>query len=186
MENWKDVDTLLEIIYSNDERKLSQLIENGLSIADEVPEEGYGALHYAAELGRLGLVHLFLKAGGENSLNKFDDLSNTPLIYASMNNHAEVAKALIDAGAEVNLHDEPKIGDTALREAVTNGALETVEILLKAGADPLIEGWMRLTPLHIAKERVQKSGDVVSQQILTLLENAVKGRTSSTEIETGN
>jgi ankyrin repeat protein len=93
----------------------------------------------------------------------------TALMWAAIENHADVVKVLIDAGAAVDarstIHDWVKIsysegnvpktrdlgGLTALQFAARQGSLEAVEMLLDAGADAnATEPMYQLTPLQLA------------------------------------
>jgi ankyrin repeat protein len=93
----------------------------------------------------------------------------TALMWAAMENHADVVSLLLEAGADVNRtstkHDWVKIsysegnvpkdrdlgGLTALQFAARQGSLEAVETLLDAGADAALEEPMyRLTALQLA------------------------------------
>jgi ankyrin repeat protein len=93
----------------------------------------------------------------------------TALMWAAIENHADVVQLLVDAGAEVDRastkHDWVKIsysegnvpktrdlgGLTALQFAARQGSLQAVEKLLDAGADAsLAEPQYQLTPLQLA------------------------------------
>ena len=60
----------------------------------------------------------------------------TPLWVACQNNHALVAKLLIDAGADVDVAKESD-GATPLFKASQNGHSVVVQLLLEAGAKPV-------------------------------------------------
>jgi ankyrin repeat protein len=77
----------------------------------------------------------------------------TALMWAAVENHADVAGLLVESGADVNartvtyefpnltggnggiIHDRPQGGLTSLMFAARQGAIETAEVLLEAGAD---------------------------------------------------
>ena len=66
-------------------------------------------------------------------MNKADSDGWTPLIKASIDGHAEIARALLAAGADVNAADNG--GWTALMFASFWGHVEIVRDMLAAGAD---------------------------------------------------
>jgi ankyrin repeat protein len=105
-------------------------------------------------------------------INNFDIIAYTPLMLAAQRNRLDLARLLIEAGADVNANNEAEIGDTALKKAVENGSAEIVELLLNAGADPLIPGWMGMTPLDKARQRKRPEG----QRITAMLEKAISKR----------
>jgi ankyrin repeat protein len=75
-------------------------------------------------------------------------LRDTPLIYAAIFGHVEVALVLLEGGA--NVESANAYRSTALHQAAWNGYLDMCRLLLDWGAkvDPLDE-W-RETPLHLA------------------------------------
>jgi cytohesin len=79
---------------------------------------------------------------------RLDD-SFTLLHWATMNNHPELAKVLIDAGADVNA-EEGEDKDTPLHNAVWHGYIELAKALIDAGADVNAENKWKSTPLHNA------------------------------------
>ncbi len=120
---------------------------------DPADLHGETALHVAAEMGRVDLVKVLVAADGKGFLDKFNiSLAWTPLIIVALNGNIELAKVLLQAGADVNACDEAQIGDTAPAEAIYEGDVEMVKLLLARGADPLIPGWMQMTPLDLARD----------------------------------
>lgn len=113
-------------------------------------------LHSAAQDGDLPKVKELIEKG--YSLNRFDDVSKTPLHYAVEGEHLDVVQYLIQLGADVNAHEESKIGNTPLREAADTCSYEMAKILIDAGADPTIPGWMQLTAIHKAEKRIKEEG----------------------------
>ena len=70
-------------------------------------------LHEAAAQGDLAKVKELAEKGAD--INAFDeDLSRTPLHYAVIAGHRDVAAYLLSVGADVNAHEEAKIGETPL------------------------------------------------------------------------
>ena len=130
--------------------------------------EGETVLMTAARAGDTASVKTLLAHGGKPDATE-NWHGQTALMWAAMENHAEVVQLLIDAGAEVDRastkHDWVKIsysegnvpktrdfgGLTALQLAAREGSLESVEKLLAAGADAnAAEPMYQLTPLQLA------------------------------------
>jgi ankyrin repeat protein len=82
------------------------------------------------------------------------------------------AYLLLRAGADVNAHNEARISDTALKLAAEQADSAMVTLLLDAGADPLIPGWMGLTPWDKAQDRRSAEG----LKVRALMEKAVSMR----------
>jgi ankyrin repeat protein len=129
---------------------IDMLLAAGASVAAE-PEGDSTSLHAAAEHGFVDILQRLLEADGRLALDRFDYISRTPLMCAAQNRDVAAARFLIVAGADVNANDEEKIGDSALHVAVRNSNYELTKLLLDAGADPLLQGWMALTPLNKAE-----------------------------------
>lgn len=161
-----------------DENELVRLLINAGATVEAQPEYGYTSLHEAAIHGNREIVELLLSADGESALNKFDEVSRTPLMWAVEKGHLEIVRMLIEASADVNAFDEPRIGDTVLREAAELGSYQMIELLVNAGADPTIPGWMQITALDEAHKRVEeksrKRSKLEEQEILSLLEETAK------------
>jgi hypothetical protein len=87
-------------------------------------------LFLAAEAGDNDSVRALLDKG--DSVNPQDPNEYTPLMFASMNGHADTVELLIDAGADVNRNPE---GMTALIFSSMEGHADIVRLLLEAGAD---------------------------------------------------
>lgn len=127
------------------------LLDAGATVTAE-PWETWGtSVHRAAELGFVNVLGILLKSDGKVALDRFDELSRTPLICAIVARSVEAAQLLIDAGADVNATDEPRIGNPPIRWATENRDEAMVRFLLHAGADPLKPGWMQLSALDAAR-----------------------------------
>jgi ankyrin repeat protein len=130
--------------------------------------EGETPLMLAARTGTVAGVKALL-ARGANVNAKESYRGQTALIYAVSENHADVAKLLIDAGADVEARSLVydfnfrkvasggtqavyyKGGFTALLMAARQGALESAEVLIAAGANlHATEPDYDLTPLMVA------------------------------------
>jgi ankyrin repeat protein len=130
--------------------------------------EGETVLMTAARAGDVASVQLLLAHGGKpNATESWH--GQTALMWAAIENHADVVQLLVEAGAEVDRastkHDWVKIsysegnvpktrdlgGLTALQFAAREGSLEAVEMLLDSGADAnAAEPMYQLTPLQLA------------------------------------
>jgi hypothetical protein len=70
------------------------------------------------------------------------------LHWATMNNHTEFAKALIDAGSDLNAENSNR--QTPLHWAATRNHPELAKMLIEAGADVNAKDFAKRTPLHLA------------------------------------
>ena len=145
------------------------LLAAGAKVAAEALSTS-SSLHAAVEDANLPMVNLLLDYDGAAALNWFNHVDQTPLIVAVEMGSIKIVRRLLEAGTDVNAHNEPQIGDTVLHRAAENGTLEMVQLLLQAGANPIIKGWMWLTPLDNAKGRKRGDGPYVYE----LLEQAAK------------
>jgi len=180
MENWPP---LWAALLTGDERAAGKLLAEGAKLDDLIEADGNTFLHRAAQNGDLKLVHFFLNHGCPLSLESFDCLEHTPLIWASKNGHAEVVDYLLWKGADPNACLEARIGTTALIEAVKGGHAEVVKLLLEAGGDPSIKGWMQLTAHdHCESLIATPAGQAKGIQIQNLLAGALPKGGSSRNI----
>ena len=76
------------------------------------------------------IIELLLK---KVDLNSKDNRGWSPLHWAALYGHTDIARFFIDKGAEVNAKD--KNGCTPLHWAAKKGHADIVRILLNAGAD---------------------------------------------------
>jgi uncharacterized protein len=146
---------------------LERMLEAGGN-ANATFGEGETVLMTAARAGDLDSVRALLAHGGKPDLTE-NWHGQTALMWAAIENHADVVQLLIDAGAEIDRpstkHDWVKIsysegnvpktrdfgGLTALQFAARQGSLQAAEKLLDAGADAtLVEPQYQLTPLQLA------------------------------------
>src|SRR5579885_2301457 len=72
----------------------------------------------------------------------------TPLIYAAMNDNADIAQMLVSRGARLDLRD--KLGKTALHWAAERDSLKVMRVLLQAGATVDVQNQQGVTPLMLA------------------------------------
>lgn len=105
------------------------------------------ALIYAVAANQLEIVELLLAAGADpNTSDRLDEPGRTPLIYAAINEHSGIARALLATGANATIKDSQ--GNTALHYAYSNP--EIVPLLLAAGADPFEPGTEGDSPIALA------------------------------------
>ncbi len=81
-------------------------------------------------------------------VNVTDQSGNTPLHYACINSHAEMARMLLRLGADPNARN--KEGNTPLHEAFRRNSTDLAGAVLDAGGDPSVPNKERLTPLYFA------------------------------------
>src|SRR4051812_36247749 len=79
--------------------------------------------------GDLGKVQELLKARA--SIHDANDSGSTPLHYATLFSHLDIARFLIKTGAIVNTHNKKRDGNTPLHEAVEEENEDIVNLLLK-------------------------------------------------------
>lgn len=127
-----------------------QLLREGAKLDDVIEPDGNTFLHRAAAKDDVELVEFLLARGCPQSIESFDYVDKTPLIWAAENGHLEIILSLLEAGANPNAHREEMAGDTAIKRAVGGGHVEIVSALLAAGADPTIPGWMQVSAVDKA------------------------------------
>ncbi len=125
--------------YSFDEllaqpKLLDFLFANGFSVnAINNDIEKRTLLSLAAEANNEAATEILLRHGA--AINQKDDAGITPLFYAAMNNHLDLAKRLIEAGANINLTLEGTTSQSPLSIAFKNKNKALMRLLLKNGAD---------------------------------------------------
>jgi len=120
-------------------------------------------LHWAAQAGDVAVVVELIAQG--HAIDRFDELGMTPLHHAVAHGHLRVCEVLLQAGADVNAHDERRIGNTPLGEVAATCSLEMAVLLVDSGADPTIPGWMQLTAVDKACDRVRGDGPEVCEYL---------------------
>ena len=100
------------------------------------------SIHEAAGTGNIEAVKQHLAAGAD--VNAKDDIGRTPLCFAAMKGHKEVAELLIANGADV----KDDVGRTPLHGAANQGQTEIAELLIANGADVNAKKDHGHTPLH--------------------------------------
>ena len=143
---------LLRAIESGNQFRVERIIQRGDNVEGEPGQ--VTPLILAAELGRLEIINILLRAGAKPNTRGLGDIN--ALVKAAENNHPLIVKKLINAGSETHVRDDR--GATALAAAIKNGNANMLKDLLEAGADvnssQIYEGERRLyrTPLMAAAE----------------------------------
>jgi ankyrin repeat protein len=81
--------------------------------------------------------------------NNIDQLSWTPLMYATVNNNHRIVAKLLECKIDVNAVNSD--GDTALHLSVINDNEDIVRLLLAANGDKHIKNKDDLKPIDLAK-----------------------------------
>lgn len=124
---------------------LSLLAPNSNEL-NRLDQDGYAAIHHAADRGDPTCLDVLLKAGCQVDLPTVK--KNTALHLAAEAGCTDNLILLIEAKADLQLKNHR--GYTALHLAAQSHSLECVEILLKGHADPNAEDDEGRTPLHLA------------------------------------
>jgi ankyrin repeat protein len=120
---------LLQAVRDDDAGKVSGLLRAGADI-NARDSFGVSPMRAAIALNRLDIVRQFLETAGESPFVRED---NTLLIYAIIQNRAEIAQEFLKLGIDIDRTD--KNGYTPLRYAVDRNLTAVARELLKAGAD---------------------------------------------------
>jgi ankyrin repeat protein len=123
-------DNVARAAAQNDANQVRQLVGGGDGNPNQVDDQAYTGLHYAAMNGNLQIIAILVKANAK--LNVEDRLGDTPLHLAADHDQTEAAKLLLDVGAAVD--PQNKDGMTPLMIAASRGNLEMVRALLAKGA----------------------------------------------------
>ena len=105
------------------------------------------SIHDAARDGDLAGVKALLRSHPALSVSKDSD-GTTPLYYAALKGHKDVAALLLASKAEVDAKNND--GVTPLCAAAKNGYKDVAELLLASKADANAKDNLGMTPLHWA------------------------------------
>lgn len=138
-------------VWSNDTKRLKELINYGVDVNHINKADGYAAIHWAVERRLTQTVRVLLKNGADIDLMTSNAIGNdrTPLHIAAELGHSDIVRILLDEGA--NIHKKTIYGESALhgvRLFVKNK--EVVRQLIAAGADVNAVTEFGTTPLHAA------------------------------------
>lgn len=134
---------------------LSLLAPNNKEL-DRLDQDGYAAIHHAADGGDKVCLDILLKAGCQ--VNLLTRNKDTALHLAAQAGCADNLVLLVEANANLQLKNHR--GHTALHLAARSHSLECVEILLKSRADPNVEDDEGRTPLHLALGKSLMTDDI--------------------------
>jgi hypothetical protein len=96
---------------------------------------GDTALHAAAGLGQVDVVHTLIDCGADVNIRRRGDKS-TPLHVAAFCDEAGAVRALLERGADIEaVDDESGVGCSPLHVAAGAGCTRAARALIKAGAD---------------------------------------------------
>lgn len=121
-------------------------------------------LFIACQLGYLKAISDFFDAHENNpqyileTINKYDDSRNYPLVAAVQYGHLEIVEKLLEAGADIEIgkcngsHSLKNIGITPLVMACSMGDLAIIKSLIARGADIETKQDDGKTPLVVAIE----------------------------------
>ena len=128
--------------------------------------DGWTRLHHAclADDDDVQRVCEVIELGWPESVEARDVHGHTPLMFASMNGHAGIIKALLAAGADVNAAN--KGGETALILACALGHLEAARALVAAGANVNAVDEDGSTPLNLARGRSGRPANPAIEALL--------------------
>jgi len=107
------------------------LLDNGAEV-DAAQGDGMTALHWAGQIGDVGLAEMLVRAGADLE-PLIRNGAHTPLHVASEAGNEQVVAVLLEAGANVRVASEG--GSTPLHFAAMSGSGETIEALVDHGAD---------------------------------------------------
>lgn len=115
-------------------KALKILLDNGANVnAADDNEQGWTALHKAAEKGDITVVKLLLQKGANaKAVNK--GFNKSVLDIAARHGHLDVMKLLLEKGADPKAFT-PFYKESVLHEAAGSRNVEAVKLLLEKGAD---------------------------------------------------
>ncbi|MGB8956993.1 MAG: ankyrin repeat domain-containing protein [Tumebacillaceae bacterium] len=93
---------------------------------------GDTALTSAVIMGKREIVELLINYKANVNIQDFD--GGTPLIWATLGQHADLVQLLLDRGADPNIREND--GQTALQLAIEHNFIHIERILRDAGATP--------------------------------------------------
>lgn len=98
-----------------------------------VNQDNSTALHAACDSGNHEIVSLLLYYGAKPHVE--DNIGCTPLIYACIKGHTQVAEILVKNLPKKNLEHKNRQGLTALACAMSAGHFEVAKVLIRQGAN---------------------------------------------------
>lgn len=117
------------------------------------PRAGLTPLHEAAKRGLLDKIKSLVE-GGED-VNVQNGKGDTPLYYAVLNGHTEIAEILIRNSANVGTKS-PVLQRTLLHVAASKGRCNIIKLLVQSGVDPNLPDRIRVLPMHLFCLNIQE------------------------------
>lgn len=125
----QEIEAILNAVMSGSRELLEYLLGTGIS-PDVNIGDGSSPLHFAAEVGNIGAVEVFLDAGLD--VNQLNAQGVSPLYLAVARNHLDVVEFLLRMGADPNAH--PGANLEPVWVATVNQNRSAVMALIGAGA----------------------------------------------------
>lgn len=120
----------IEAAEEGDCTAIMEFLEDGVDL-ETADEDGFTALHIAANYGHLELLDALIGLGADVEARCLDkEGAQTPLHLAVWQNKKEALMALVEAGASVSAQDND--GFFPLHRAAIRGHHEVLAILLEA------------------------------------------------------
>ena len=94
---------------------------------------GKTALHHAAYTGDIQSAEILLQSGAK--VDAFSNMERTALHFASMKNHVDIIRLLLDNKYKAKLEAADEQHCTPLHLACKKGALDSVNVLLAFSAN---------------------------------------------------
>lgn len=159
---------LIGAVVSHDLKKIRSVLAraSNLTAADE---EGFDAIHWAAQEGFPDAILLLIEFGADP--NATDKNGFSPLHLAAGEGHSAAVRALIRGGAELNKRCSGNDGSTALHAAAVWNRSDVAHELISLGADTGI-----LSDLGETPEQLAIAHD--STEVLELLRQRQRGQAS--------
>ncbi|XP_052083811.1 uncharacterized protein LOC127721184 isoform X2 [Mytilus californianus] len=159
--------TPLIISLQNGHEEIARLLIKGKCNVNHSMDNGYRPLTVVAGKGQVKIIQMLIENNANVNISNHETISSksiceknipcknnippSPLSMASLNNHLEVVKVLIQNGADIDYRGVE--GATALFEASERGNIEVVKYLLSMKASVNIPTYRGRTPLFVAVQR---------------------------------
>ncbi len=144
-----DHEEILAAARDGDFNRIKSFVESW-SLFEPRDEKGRTVLHLSAKNGHHNIV-AFLLGNGYNS-NIEDNKNMTPIFYAVISNHNEIASLLIEQGANVNQKAEILFDSSDITPIFLCQSASMAKLLMESGANSKYrteEGWW--TALHFVR-----------------------------------
>mgnify|MGYP000241026532 CR=1 FL=1 len=146
--NKQNMERILTSIYSNDKRRLINLLDSGIDINIE-DKDGRTPLIYGTIENNDELVRILIEKG--SNVNKQDSNGLAPLHFAVQKYNIAIANILIENVAQIDIQDSN--GNTPLSDAVfySEGRGEIITLLLSKGANKDLKNNYGVSPFELSK-----------------------------------